>query len=162
LDPAYPAERLAFMLGDAGATVLVTRADLRERIRACGARVICLDVDSAIASEPVTTPPVTLDPHHPAYVIYTSGSTGTPKAVVISHGNFTNKIIGLRQRFEVNQNFRSALLISSAFDAAIEQTVLPLVGGGAAVVISDAARESPSRFWQEVVRQRVTFISCVP
>src|SRR5262249_20175237 len=58
--------------------------------------------------------------------------------------------------------FRSALLISCAFDAALEQTLLPLIGGGAAVVISDAVRASPQAFWQEVTRQGVTFISCVP
>jgi nonribosomal peptide synthetase DhbF len=163
LDPSYPAERLAFMLGDAGAAVLVTQADLRERIPTSGACIVCLDADAiAIAREPITAPPLSLDPHHPAYVIYTSGSTGTPKGVVVSHGSFANKIIGLQQNFEVTRDFRSALLISCAFDAAIEQTLLPLMGGGAAVVISDATRESPTRFWQEVVRQRVTFISCVP
>src|SRR4029077_7924361 len=70
LDPSYPAERLAFMLGDAGAAVLITQSDLRDRIPAQGARVVGLDDDAAIAHAPVTPPLLTLDPHHPAYVIY--------------------------------------------------------------------------------------------
>src|SRR5262249_2130186 len=59
-------------------------------------------------------------------------------------------------------SFRSALVISCAFDASIEQTMLPLIGGGTAVVISDAARESPSQFWHRLIREKVSFVSCVP
>src|SRR5262249_8809386 len=58
--------------------------------------------------------------------------------------------------------FRSALVISCAFDASIEQTLLPLIGGGTAVVISDAVRESPAQFWHQLIRDDVTFVSCVP
>ncbi|MEK6230027.1 MAG: condensation domain-containing protein, partial [Actinomycetota bacterium] len=62
----------------------------------------------------------------------------------------------------VGPNFRSALYIPAAFDASIEQALLPLVGGGAVVVVSDEARESASQFWHEVSRHSVTFVSCVP
>ena len=62
----------------------------------------------------------------------------------------------------MGSDFRSALFISSSFDASIEQTLLPFTGGGAAVVISDDVRESPSEFWQQLSRDRVTFMSCVP
>src|SRR5439155_315238 len=64
--------------------------------------------------------------------------------------------------FNVGGRFRSALVISSAFDASIEQTLVPLVGGGAVVVISDAIRESPAQVWQQLIRNDVTFMSCVP
>ena len=84
LDPDYPHERLAFMLEDAGAPVLVTQSALLDRLPAHGARPSC-------GSMP-TGPPIAraahhrarasgLDPHNPAYVIYTSGSTGSPKGV---------------------------------------------------------------------------------
>ena len=83
LDPGYPAERLAFMLEDAGAPVLVTQSALRDRLPAHGARIVCLDADwPASPAQPATAPPSRLDPHNTAYVIYTSGSTGTPKGVV--------------------------------------------------------------------------------
>ena len=81
LDPAYPRERLAFMLDDAGAPVLVTHSALAERLGAHRADSVRVDADAAaIAAQPASAPAVTLDPHHPAYVIYTSGSTGTPRA----------------------------------------------------------------------------------
>src|SRR5262249_39779338 len=154
LDPEYPASRLGFMLSDARAAVLVTQAGLVERLGAHDARVVCLDTDAAvIAEEPTTAPALMLDPQHAAYVIYTSGSTGTPKGVVVEHQSLANKVVTLARSFDVKPGFRSALLISCAFDAALEQTLLPLVGGGAAVVISDAVRDSPPDFWQEVSRR---------
>ena len=81
LDPDYPGERLAFMLDDAGARVLLTQSALLERLPPDRARIVLVDADAAaIAAEPATAPAIALDPANPAYVIYTSGSTGTPKA----------------------------------------------------------------------------------
>src|SRR5215207_901423 len=86
LDPEYPPERLAFMLADAGAPVLVTQAVLRERLPDADIRVVRLDADGpVIAAQPRTAPATRLQPHNAAYVIYTSGSTGTPKGVCIVH-----------------------------------------------------------------------------
>ncbi|HWA53674.1 MAG TPA: amino acid adenylation domain-containing protein, partial [Solirubrobacterales bacterium] len=166
LDPNYPRERLSFMLADADAPVLVTQAALLDRLPEatsanCG--VVQLDADwSEIARWPATAPAATLDPRNPAYVIYTSGSTGTPKAVVVEHASLANKMLALGKQFAVNETFRSVLLISPSFDASIEQTLLPFIGGGAAVVVSDEDRESPSQFWSELERNAVTFMSCVP
>ena len=98
LDPDYPPERLAFMLADAGAPVLLTRAALRAHLPAhdvssddvCidDAHIVCLDADwPAIAQQPTTAPATGLQPQHPAYVIYTSGSTGMPKGVAVTHQN---------------------------------------------------------------------------
>ena len=163
LDPGYPAERLAFMLEDAGAPVLVTQSVLLDRLPAHGARVVRLDADApAIAAQPTSAPALALDPHNPAYVIYTSGSTGEPKGVMVDHASLANKLLALGRQFKVEPGFRSALLISCGFDASIEQTLLPLIGGGAAVVIGDAVRESPAQFWQQVIQDQVTFVSCVP
>ena len=171
LDPNYPRERLAFMLTDAGAPVLVTQQALLERLPVPaqgsaaqpGATIVRLDADwPLIARQPATAPAVPLDPRNPAYVIYTSGSTGTPKAVVVEHASLANKVVTLGEQFGVDQSFRSAMLISASFDASIEQTLLPFVGGGAAVVISDEDRESASRLWSAFDRHAVTFMSCVP
>ena len=86
LDPSYPQDRLAFMLEDAAAPVLVTQSGLRERCGGHGGSIVELDGDwPAIARQPTTAPPSGLHPHNTAYVIYTSGSTGTPKGVVVAH-----------------------------------------------------------------------------
>ena len=164
LDPGYPAERLAFMLRDASAAALVTQAALPGRLDLPTAGpLIRLDADWAeVARQPTTAPATALEPGHAAYVIYTSGSTGTPKGVVVTHANLANKMLALGREFGVDQQFRAALFISCSFDAAIEQTLLPFMGGGAAVVISDAVRELPAAFWRQINQTAVTFISCVP
>src|SRR5207237_5883815 len=97
LDPGYPRERLAFMLSDAGAPVLVTQAGLRAQLPTSGARIVCLDGEEdaeTIARCPATAPQSALIPHNPAYVIYTSGSTGIPQGVVVDHVSVANSIAG--------------------------------------------------------------------
>src|SRR5438105_3404725 len=163
LDPSYPAERLAFMLADAGAAVLITHSALRDRLGGHPARVVELDSEAAaIAAQPSSAPASAVRPQNLAYVIYTSGSTGMPKGVGVEHASLVNKLLTLREDFNVGGRFRSALVISSAFDASIEQTLVPLMRGGAVVVISEAIRESPSQVWQQLIRNDVTFMSCVP
>ena len=82
LDPDYPAERLAFMLKDCGARVLLTEESLRERLPHTVAQTLSLDTEQErLARQPRTNPDGTVSPHHLAYVIYTSGSTGRPKGV---------------------------------------------------------------------------------
>ncbi len=100
LDAALPDARLAAMVQDARARIVVTASALAERLPDLGEATIVLDdpatasVLAALAGEPVTdaerrTP---LRPEHPAYVIYTSGSTGRPKGVVISHEAIVNRL----------------------------------------------------------------------
>ncbi|HLL46032.1 MAG TPA: AMP-binding protein, partial [Longimicrobiaceae bacterium] len=85
LDPAYPADRLAYMLADSGARVLVTRASLRGLLPADGVRTVLVDEDpTEVAAEPDGTPRTAVAPENTAYVIYTSGSTGRPKGVVVT------------------------------------------------------------------------------
>src|SRR5205085_10052711 len=86
LDPGYPAERLAYMLADAKAPVLLTQQALVDRLPAHDAVLLRLDTDwPDIARHPDTAPVNTSDPDNLAYVIYTSGSTGRPKGTLITH-----------------------------------------------------------------------------
>ena len=104
LDPDYPQARLAFMLEDAGAEVLVTQDALLERLSAATAArvpvIVRLDADApAIAAAPQSPPAVALDPGNLAYVIYTSGSTGTPKGVGVTHAGIPNLAGAQIERF---------------------------------------------------------------
>jgi pristinamycin I synthase 3 and 4 len=163
LDPGYPRERLAFMLSDAGAPVLVTQSHLRAALPAHDAHVVDLDADAAtIARLPTTAPVINLAPQHPAYVIYTSGSTGTPKGVVVDHASLANKVLTLGADFKAGPGFRMALLSSPAFDPSIEQMALPLAHGASVVVVSDEVRASPARFWDYIGRARVDLLNCTP
>ena len=86
LDPDYPAARVAFMLEDTAAPVLLTQAELRERLPAYAGRVVCLDAQwPQIACEGQYNPDAGVNARNLAYVIYTSGSTGQPKGTCIEH-----------------------------------------------------------------------------
>ena len=88
LDPEYPPERLAFMVEDARAAVVLVHDQTRGRLPASTARVVCLDRDRpAIAQEPSEGLSIETTPKDLAYVMYTSGSTGTPKGVAVVHRN---------------------------------------------------------------------------
>ncbi|MEG4351414.1 amino acid adenylation domain-containing protein [Microcoleus sp. LAD1_D3] len=86
LDPAYPKERLDFMLSDAQISVLLTQNHLVERLPDCGAKVICLEAAREEIDEQSEINPTNLaNADHLAYVMYTSGSTGKPKGVCVVH-----------------------------------------------------------------------------
>jgi non-ribosomal peptide synthetase component F len=85
LDPAYPKERLAFMLNDTQAPVLLTQQALVEQLPQFNGHLLCLDRNpETITAQPVTNPPCSANGDSLAYVIYTSGSTGRPKGVAIT------------------------------------------------------------------------------
>ena len=156
LDPDYPRERLAFMLDDAGAPVLVTQ--LGAARSAAGARraaIVRLDADwPAIArAARRRRRPLDARPHHPAYVIYTSGSTGTPKGVVVDHAGFANKLVALASTdFAVGADVRvGAAHRQRLRRCRSSRCVLPLIGGGAAVSSAMRPGEQPAQFWQQVI-----------
>ena len=138
LDPAYPPERLAFMLQDAAAPVLLTQSALRERLPAQGARIVRIDEHwPAIARRPTTAPPHNLHPRNTAYVIYTSGSTGTPKGVMVSHKGIPNLAAAQIDRFAITAAARVLQYASSSFDAAISEVVTTLTSGATLVLPTD-------------------------
>jgi amino acid adenylation domain-containing protein len=138
LDPNYPHERLAFMLADAGVTVLVTQQALLDRLpEAAAAHLVRLDADwPAIARQPDTAPPLELDPDHPAYVIYTSGSTGTPKGVVVGHGALSNFLGSMAEQVPLKPHDRLLAVTTIGFDIAALELYLPLLGGASIVLTS--------------------------
>ena len=90
MDPAAPAERLAFMIADAGADVMVSSPD--RLANWSGPKLPVVDATEAGDGDSEPEPPVALDPEHPAYVVYTSGSTGTPKGVVAPLRQVLNRL----------------------------------------------------------------------
>src|SRR5262249_14157548 len=163
LDPAYPSERLAFMLGDAGAQVLITHSSLRPRLPASAPRTLCLDAEAAApAALPAIGPAVDLDPNHPAYVIYTSGSTGTPKGVVATHQNVCNLSSEQMANLSMQPGIRVLGVASIGFDASIEQKLLPLLHGACVVMMADRDMQDPSAFWDFVSRHAVNYLDMTP
>jgi amino acid adenylation domain-containing protein len=148
LDPMYPAERLAFMLQDCRAGVLLTQRSLASNLAAAGAdQIVCLDTDwEDIDKHSDQNPPSAATPQNLAYVIYTSGSTGIPKGVMIEHSSLVNYIVAAGVDFKLQAADRVLQFASISFDAAAEEIFTTLLAGATLVLRTDAMVSSISRF----------------
>jgi natural product biosynthesis luciferase-like monooxygenase protein/amino acid adenylation domain-containing protein len=141
LDPTYPAERIAFMLQDAAAPVLITQERLESKLSAGDARVLRIDADwSTIAGRPDSAPDSGVAPANLAYVIYTSGSTGTPKGVMIEHRNVANFFAGMDARIGQEQPGTWLAVTSISFDISVLELFWTLARGYTVVVQPEAER----------------------
>jgi len=118
MDPAYPPARLAFMLEDSRAAVLVSHQKLAADLPISDIHVVCLDADAPVLACFDTDNPFTVaNVNDLAYVIYTSGSTGQPKGVLICHGSLLNLVYWHQRDFAVTADDRATQIASPAFDA---------------------------------------------
>jgi len=161
VDPAVPAARMQFVLGDATPIAAVTTAGLADRLDGCDLAVVDLD-DPAVGSQPSTTlaaPGPT--PDDVAYLIYTSGTTGTPKGVAIPHRNVTRLLDTLDADLELAGQVWSQCH-SLAFDFSVWEIWGALLYGGRVVVVPDAVVRSPEELHTLLVAEQVTMLSQTP
>jgi amino acid adenylation domain-containing protein/non-ribosomal peptide synthase protein (TIGR01720 family) len=131
IEPASPAERIEYVLADAGIRVLLTETRYLDRLQAFSTEAACLDRDwPAIAQESVEPTLANLVPTNLAYVIYTSGSTGRPKGVMVPHVGFTNYVVWSAHRYNLTPGLVSLVHTSVAFDLTVTSVFPPLVSGG--------------------------------
>jgi amino acid adenylation domain-containing protein len=159
LDPAYPADRLAFILEDARVSVLLTQEQLAGDVPAIGPKV-CLETEfgaHALAHLPETNPPSEVGPGNLAYLIYTSGSTGQPKGVAIEHRHAVALIEWAGNEF--TPEVLSGVLASTSicFDLSVFELFVPLSWGGR-VILARHALELP----ELPAARAVTLINTVP
>ncbi|MES2936867.1 MAG: non-ribosomal peptide synthase/polyketide synthase [Pseudomonadota bacterium] len=150
LDPAYPKDRLAYMLEDAKPAVLLTTSVGPEPVEGLlpawastsSARtvpsVLCLDSDwqQQVAGQSTQAPDLVVQPEHLAYVIYTSGSTGRPKGVRVEHRSLSATLATAREAFDFGPADRAPSMASFAFDIWLFETLLPLLGGGSVRLVT--------------------------
>jgi len=157
LDPLQPVARLAFMLRDSDARVVVSTMALAQRLSPGSWQVVTLDGDAEkIAAQPQTQPDNTVMPADLAYIIYTSGSTGEPKGVEVPHSGLSNLVAWHQQAFQVTPRDRASALASLGFDAAVWE-LWPYLASGASVHIPEELVRSdakPLRDW--MVSQGIT------
>ncbi len=144
LDPSYPRERLAFMLEDAAAPVLLTQQHLQDRLPAGGTTVVCLDSGwDLIAPLPEHNLNAPVTPANLAYVIYTSGSTGRPKGVMIEHRNVLNFFAGMDAYLTSDPPGTWLAVTSLSFDISVLELLWTLARGFT-VVLHDGQAEGIS------------------
>ncbi len=138
LDPALPAERLAFLLADSGARAVVAREGLATAIP-------CIHPDEESLSSPAGPEGEAPLPESLAYVLYTSGSTGGPKPVGVTHAALARHVLAAADLLELTARDRVLFFASPAFDVALEE-LLPALVRGATVVLRGAELWPPADF----------------
>ncbi|MFH8446865.1 amino acid adenylation domain-containing protein [Streptomyces sp. NPDC018026] len=141
LDPAYPGERLGFMLTDSRAAVLIGTGEVLDELPVGRIRAVDLDdpmVLAALARHSTSPPQHRCLEDELAYVIYTSGSTGAPKGVAVTQGGLANYVAWAAGAYAMEEGGGGAALHSSlAFDLTVTSVFVPLTSGSA-VVVSEA------------------------
>lgn len=162
LDPAYPVERLAFILHDAQPRVLITRQEMAAQLPSGKWRTVSIDGDKTqIDSQPTTPLESLVTPQDLAYVIYTSGSTGQPKGVEVSHDSLLNLVYWHQRAFAVSEKDCASHLAGVGFDAAVWE-VWPYLSAGASLHLPDeCTRVSAELLRDWLVAKRIT-ISFLP
>lgn len=159
MDPAYPADRLAYIVDDATPSVLVTsmaEIPVTDRTRVLTpAELAGLGTDTG----PVET---TVTADDPAYVIYTSGSTGRPKGVVVAHRNVISLLDATRADFGLGADDVWSCFHSVAFDFSVWEIWGCLLTGGRLVVVPYWVSRSPEQFHDILVTSGVTVLSQTP
>lgn len=158
LDPAYPKERVAYMLKDSRARAVVTQADLAAAFELSGREAVLVDADAErIASERPTNPDGGATNDDLAYVIYTSGSTGAPKGVAIAHRSAGTLVHWARTVFSDQETAGVLASTSVCFDLSVFEIFFPLAFGGR-LILADHALDIASI----PARDEVTLVNTVP
>ena len=146
LDPAYPAERIRFMLADAAPGAVVTLARLRASLGATSCPVTLIDADAARwRACPPDNPARPVTDQTICHIAYTSGSTGPPKGVLFRHGSVRNTLHVLRTQCGITRGCRGSWLCSPGFGL-VQVDSFPLLAAGATVCVPDPdVATSPSR-----------------
>jgi non-ribosomal peptide synthetase component F len=152
MDPAYPSDRIAFMMADAKAQVLITQRKLLPRLSNSDSKTLCVeDLDwAAAANEFSSFVPPDQDAKSLAYVIYTSGSTGQPKGVALEHRNAVAFACWAKDVFTAEELQGVLASTSICFDLSIFEMFVPLSCGGHIVLVENALALATSPVANEV------------
>jgi amino acid adenylation domain-containing protein len=158
LDPGYPRERLAFMVLDAGVSIVLSDLEHAPSMPIGGARVMALDGEARpmVDNQRALPPERVIAAESLAYVIYTSGSTGQPKAVLIEHKALSNLVDWHQRAFGVTAADRASLVSSPSFDATVWETWPYLAAGASVHLPDDETRLDPARTRDWLLAEDIT------
>jgi amino acid adenylation domain-containing protein len=161
LDPEYPRDRLAFIVDDAKARLVLASSNITASLQLGAAE--CLDIATAGTDLPDTDPADAASaPDDLAYVIYTSGSTGKPKGVLITHANVTRLFNATKPWFAFGPQDTWTLFHSYAFDFSVWELWGALLYGGRLVIVPYWISRDPAAFRKLLVDEHVTILNQTP
>nr|WP_315223086.1 non-ribosomal peptide synthetase [uncultured Duganella sp.] len=162
LDPEYPAERMAYMMRDSGIGLLLTDAEVGQRLPPV-AGVEVLDLETLdLRGEPEHDPQITMHGENLAYVIYTSGSTGRPKGAAVRHRSLAGCMRWMQDTYGLTRDDTVLHKAPFGFDVSVWEIFWPLTTGVRLVVANPGDHRDPERITALVRRHAVTTMNFVP
>ncbi|MEV6279730.1 non-ribosomal peptide synthase/polyketide synthase [Nocardia sp. NPDC051832] len=158
IDPAYPSDRLAYIVADAAPVAVLTDRATAGKLPDTAVPLVYLDAPQPGAGEPRVRERIAARPENLAYLIYTSGSTGVPKGVAVSHRNVRSLFA---QDWSTGAGERVLLHSSVAFDISTYEVWAALCRGGA-VVVAQAERSDPAEIAELIEHRAVTKMFVTP
>jgi amino acid adenylation domain-containing protein len=162
LDPAYPMERLTFMLKDSGAGLIVTTSSMPSIHAADHDSIQLDDPHSALGERPTWNPQSRAKPSDLAYLMYTSGSTGTPKGVLVKHLGIVNLAAVVADVFALTASSRVLQFASFSFDASVTELLVPLTVGATVVLARRDRLASVTDLLELLDERRITTVTLPP
>ncbi|GAA2715028.1 amino acid adenylation domain-containing protein [Micromonospora olivasterospora] len=162
LDPEYPADRLAFMVTDADAPVVLVQRHLRDVLPDTGATVLALDDEAVWVDQPTDDPAPTAGPANLAYVIYTSGSTGRPKGVPNTHRGIVNRLDWKQKTYRLAADDAVLQKTPASFDVSVWEFFWPLREGARLVLAKPGGHKDAAYLRDLLVAERITTAHFVP
>src|SRR3954469_11560734 len=162
IDPAFPQERLGFIVNDASVALVLTHTALLPVLPGGSLQPVCLDAFDWAVPDSSTTQEVQCHPDNLAYVIYTSGSTGRPKGVCIEHRNIVNYVLGVAERFELVPGMNHATVSTIAADLGNTVIFPALASGGCLHVIAQERVENEALLAEYFTRENIDVLKIVP
>ncbi|MFF4385139.1 amino acid adenylation domain-containing protein, partial [Kitasatospora sp. NPDC001547] len=160
VDPEYPAERIAYVLADAGVPLVLSQTAVADAVPA-GVPVLAVD-EPGVVREYERAAGVPAAGGNAAYVIYTSGSTGRPKGVVVPHGALVNHLGAAGRRLRLGAGDRLLAVTTVSFDIAALELFLPLVSGATVVLAPQAVVRDPAALAGLARSSGATVLQAVP
>ncbi len=161
LDPDYPADRIAFMMKDAGVPVLLTQNALLTALPNHHSQVVCLDT-AEIQQESESNVESGVTPANLAYVIYTSGSTGNPKGVMIEHRGICNQLQWMQSQYPLSTKDGVLLKTPFSFDLSLYEFFSPLIAGARLVIAEPGGQKDGSYLIELMQREKISTLFMVP
>ena len=160
LDPAYSEGRLAFMLKDSKASMLITTTQHVSKFASFEGYKICLDREGAIISKQCTENlDLEISSHQLAYIIYTSGSTGEPKGVMVEQAGWDNYMLSAKEAYGLQPGERLLQFASLSWDTSAEEIFPCLTGGATLVLRPPEMLDSFTRFWDYCDSLNISILS---
>ncbi|RFT61531.1 amino acid adenylation domain-containing protein, partial [Bacillus clarus] len=163
IDPAYPQDRIAYMLEDSKIPLLISKGSNVSDLPEHNAKLIQLDNDwSLIAQESKENTINNVTQDNLAYIIYTSGSTGKPKGTLVEHGNVVRLFKSTEKWYNFSNQDVWSMFHSFAFDFSVWELWGALLYGGRLVVVPYMVSRSPESFYELLCKEKVTVLNQTP